>query len=45
MTFTEANTVEAHLRGLLTGAASARPAQLSVRLARADWQSSRWGQV
>ena len=34
MTFTEANTVEAHLRDLLAGAASARPAQLSIGLAR-----------
>ncbi|MDK8871743.1 HsdR family type I site-specific deoxyribonuclease [Paracoccus sp. SSJ] len=32
--FTEANTVEAHLRDLLAGAASARPAQLSIGLAR-----------
>lgn len=35
MTFTEANTVEAHLRDLLAGAALARPAQLSIGLARA----------
>ena len=35
MTFTESNTVEAHLRDLLAGAASARPAQLSIGLARA----------
>ena len=35
MTFNEANTVEAHLRDLLAGAASARPAQLSIGLARA----------
>lgn len=34
MTFTESNTVEAHLRDLLAGAASARPAQLSIGLAR-----------
>src|SRR5690606_28209132 len=34
MTFTEANTVESHLRDLLAGAASARPAQLSIGLAR-----------
>ncbi len=34
MTFTEANTVEAHLRDLLAGAASARPAQLSNGFAR-----------
>ena len=34
MTFTEANTVEAHLRDLLAGAVSARPAQLSIGLAR-----------
>jgi len=34
MTFTEANTVEAHLRDLLAGAASARPAQLSIGFAR-----------
>ena len=35
MKFTEANTVEAHLRDLLAGAASARPAQLALGLARA----------
>ncbi|MCV3739080.1 hypothetical protein OCK02_23175 [Rhizobium sp. TRM96647] len=35
MTFTEANIVEAHLRDLLAGAASTRPAQLSTGLARA----------
>jgi len=35
MTFTEANTVEAHLRDLLAGAASARPAHISTGLARA----------
>jgi type I restriction enzyme R subunit len=34
MTFTEANTVEAHLRDLLAGAASARPVQLASGLAR-----------
>ena len=34
MTFNESNTVEAHLRDLLAGAASARPAQLSIGLAR-----------
>lgn len=34
MTFTESNTIEAHLRDLLAGAASARPAQLSIGLAR-----------
>ncbi|HEV2081800.1 MAG TPA: HsdR family type I site-specific deoxyribonuclease [Brevundimonas sp.] len=34
MTFTEANTVEAHLRDLLAGTASARPVQLSIGLAR-----------
>lgn len=34
MTFTESNTVEAHLRDLLAGAASARTAQLSLGLAR-----------
>lgn len=34
MTFTEANTVEAHLRDLLAGAVSARPAELSAGLAR-----------
>ena len=32
--FNESNTVEAHLRDLLAGAASARPAQLSIGLAR-----------
>ncbi|MGO6690721.1 type I restriction endonuclease subunit R [Rhizobium johnstonii] len=32
--FTEANTVEAHLRDLLAGAVSARPSQLSLGLAR-----------
>lgn len=36
MTFNEANTVEAHLRDLLAGAASARPAQLSTGLTRSD---------
>lgn len=35
MTFTEANTVEAHLRDLLAGTAAARPPQLSIGLARA----------
>jgi len=35
MSFTESNTVEAHLRDLLAGAASARPAQPSTGLARA----------
>ena len=34
MTFTESNTVEAHLRDLLSGAASARPVKLSTGLAR-----------
>lgn len=34
MSFTEANTVEAHLRDLLAGAASVRPALLSIGLAR-----------
>lgn len=34
MTFTEANTVEAHLRDLLAGAASARPVHPSIGLAR-----------
>ncbi|TIN24029.1 hypothetical protein [Mesorhizobium sp.] len=34
MTFTESNAVEAHLRDILAGAASARPAQFSPRLAR-----------
>ncbi|MBY2998424.1 hypothetical protein [Rhizobium leguminosarum] len=34
MTFNEANTVEAHLCDRLTGTPSARPAQLSVGLAR-----------
>ena len=34
MIFNESNTVEAHLRDLLAGAASARPAQLSIGLAR-----------
>src|SRR5690242_13909409 len=34
MPFNESNTVEAHLRDLLTGAASARAAQLSIGLAR-----------
>lgn len=34
MKFNEANTVEAHLRNLLPGAASVRPAQLSTGLAR-----------
>lgn len=33
MRFNESNTVEAHLRDLLAGAASARPAQLSTGLA------------
>jgi type I restriction enzyme, R subunit len=33
--FTESNTVEAHLRDLLAGAASARPTQLSIGLSRA----------
>jgi type I restriction enzyme R subunit len=36
MTFTESNTVEAHLRDLLAGAALVRPAQLSSGLARAS---------
>lgn len=36
MPFNEVNTVEAHLRDLLAGAASARPAQLAPRLARAS---------
>jgi type I restriction enzyme R subunit len=36
MSFTESNTVEAHLRDLLAGSASARPAQLSTSLAHAD---------
>jgi type I restriction enzyme R subunit len=35
MHFTEANTVEAHLRDLVAGATSLRPAQLSLGLARA----------
>lgn len=34
MTFNEANSVEAHLRDVLAGAASARSAQLSPGLAR-----------
>ncbi len=34
MTFTEANTVEAHLRDLLAGAASAGPMQFATGLAR-----------
>lgn len=34
MKFNESNTVEAHLRDLLGGAASARPAQLSIGFAR-----------
>lgn len=34
MTFTEANTVEAHFRDLLCGAAAVRPAPLSFGLAR-----------
>jgi len=34
MIFTESNTVEAHLRDLLAGPASARLAQLSIGLAR-----------
>jgi type I restriction enzyme R subunit len=34
LTFTEANTVESHLRDLLAGAASARPAQPAIGLAR-----------
>lgn len=34
MNFTESNTVEAYLRDLLAGAASARPPQLSIGLAR-----------
>lgn len=34
MTFNESNTVEAHLRDLLAGAASARPAQPAIGLAR-----------
>ena len=33
MTFTEANTVEAHLRDLLAGAASARQVPLATGLA------------
>ena len=41
MTFTEANTVEAHLRDLLAGAASARPAHISTGLARARRQRCR----
>lgn len=45
MTFTESNTVEAHLRDLFAGAASARPAQLCIGLARGGLQSSHWGQV
>jgi type I restriction enzyme R subunit len=45
MTFTEANTVEAHLRDLLAGVASARPAQPIIGLARSGSQSSHWGQV
>jgi type I restriction enzyme R subunit len=32
--FNESNTVEAHLRDLLAGATSVRPAQLSIGLAR-----------
>ncbi|WP_091741905.1 type I restriction endonuclease subunit R [Phenylobacterium immobile] len=35
MKFTESNTVEAHLRDLLAGAPSPRPAPLSIGLARA----------
>ncbi|MBP2489131.1 hypothetical protein JOH50_004858 [Rhizobium leguminosarum] len=34
MTFIESNTVEAYLRDLLAGAASARPTQLAPGLAR-----------
>ena len=35
MTFTESNTVEAHLRDLLAGATPGRPAQFAPGLARA----------
>ncbi len=34
MTFTESNTVEAHLRDLLAGSASMRPTKFSPGLAR-----------
>ncbi len=34
MSFTESNTVEAHLRDLLAGGSSARPAQFAPGLAR-----------
>jgi type I restriction enzyme R subunit len=34
MSFNESNTVEAHLRDLLAGASTARPAQLAHGLAR-----------
>jgi type I restriction enzyme R subunit len=45
MTFTESNTVEAHLRDLLASAASARPVQLSIGLASGGMHAARRDQM
>lgn len=45
MTFTEANTVEAHLRDILAGKASACPAQSSTGFASFGMHSDHKGRI
>ncbi len=45
MSFTEAKTVEAHLRDLLSRASSARPVELFIGFANGGIHSARWSRL